>query len=188
MCIYLSLTVAACLLLQLSDTLVPQQVIDSLRSLRGSGAIQTIKVMRLQQVIRVSKPERRARTVLSLVSQRGPSVFPRCLGSLGLGAELVLPLLNSTAALPACSSPSLATCGFLLLIPAHNSLSCCPVFCCSHSPQNLDICLTFLPWFWSIFVTKLAVFVFCSYHISRLAVIFWDVSLALVLKTAWREA
>ncbi|NXL45728.1 CDKN3 inhibitor, partial [Podilymbus podiceps] len=41
--IYLSLTVAACLLLQLSDTLAPQQAIDSLRSLRGSGAIQTIK-------------------------------------------------------------------------------------------------------------------------------------------------
>ncbi|XP_064001107.1 cyclin-dependent kinase inhibitor 3 isoform X3 [Pogoniulus pusillus] len=33
----------ACLLLQLSDTLAPQQVIDNLRSLRGSGAIQTIK-------------------------------------------------------------------------------------------------------------------------------------------------
>ncbi|XP_075282646.1 cyclin-dependent kinase inhibitor 3 isoform X2 [Opisthocomus hoazin] len=38
-----SCLIAACLLLQLSDTLVPQQVIDSLRSLRGSGAIQTIK-------------------------------------------------------------------------------------------------------------------------------------------------
>uniref|UniRef100_A0A8C4U493 Cyclin-dependent kinase inhibitor 3 n=1 Tax=Falco tinnunculus TaxID=100819 RepID=A0A8C4U493_FALTI len=35
--------VAACLLLQLLDTLAPQQVIDSLRNLRGSGAIQTIK-------------------------------------------------------------------------------------------------------------------------------------------------
>ncbi|XP_064919237.1 cyclin-dependent kinase inhibitor 3 isoform X2 [Columba livia] len=32
-----------CLLLQLSDTLAPQQAIDSLRNLRGSGAIQTIK-------------------------------------------------------------------------------------------------------------------------------------------------
>ncbi|NXP70303.1 CDKN3 inhibitor, partial [Ramphastos sulfuratus] len=41
--ICISLTVAACLLLQLSDTLAPQQVIDNLRSLRGSGAIQTIK-------------------------------------------------------------------------------------------------------------------------------------------------
>ncbi|NXK57349.1 CDKN3 inhibitor, partial [Chauna torquata] len=40
---YLSLTVAACLLLQLSDALAPQQAIDSLRNLRGSGAIQTIK-------------------------------------------------------------------------------------------------------------------------------------------------
>ncbi|NWU47631.1 CDKN3 inhibitor, partial [Dromas ardeola] len=40
---YLSLTVAACLLLQLSNTLAPQQAIDSVRNLRGSGAIQTIK-------------------------------------------------------------------------------------------------------------------------------------------------
>ncbi|XP_055572548.1 cyclin-dependent kinase inhibitor 3 isoform X2 [Falco cherrug] len=38
-----SCLVAACLLLQLLDTLAPQQVIDSLRNLRGSGAIQTIK-------------------------------------------------------------------------------------------------------------------------------------------------
>ncbi|KAF4017504.1 hypothetical protein G4228_008570, partial [Cervus hanglu yarkandensis] len=36
-------TVAACLLLYLSDTVSPQQAIDSLRDLRGSGAIQTIK-------------------------------------------------------------------------------------------------------------------------------------------------
>ncbi|XP_020938959.1 cyclin-dependent kinase inhibitor 3 isoform X6 [Sus scrofa] len=35
--------VAACLLLYLSDTVSPQQAIDSLRDLRGSGAIQTIK-------------------------------------------------------------------------------------------------------------------------------------------------
>ncbi|NXF35347.1 CDKN3 inhibitor, partial [Nyctibius bracteatus] len=38
-----SCLVAACLLLHLSDTLAPQQAIDSLRNLRGSGAIQTIK-------------------------------------------------------------------------------------------------------------------------------------------------
>ncbi|NXS51791.1 CDKN3 inhibitor, partial [Brachypteracias leptosomus] len=38
-----SCLIAACLLLQLSDALTPQQVIDNLRSLRGSGAIQTIK-------------------------------------------------------------------------------------------------------------------------------------------------
>ncbi|KFP94540.1 Cyclin-dependent kinase inhibitor 3, partial [Haliaeetus albicilla] len=38
-----SCLIAACLLLQLSDTLAPQQVIDRLRNLRGSGAIQTIK-------------------------------------------------------------------------------------------------------------------------------------------------
>ncbi|NXQ88770.1 CDKN3 inhibitor, partial [Nyctibius grandis] len=38
-----SCLIAACLLLQLSDTLAPQQAIDSLRNLRGSGAIQTIK-------------------------------------------------------------------------------------------------------------------------------------------------
>ncbi|NWS74766.1 CDKN3 inhibitor, partial [Crotophaga sulcirostris] len=38
-----SCLVAACLLLQLSDDLTPQQVIDSIRDLRGSGAIQTIK-------------------------------------------------------------------------------------------------------------------------------------------------
>lgn len=47
---YLSLTVAACLLLQLSDVVTPQQAIDSLRELRGSRAIQTVKVMGLQQV------------------------------------------------------------------------------------------------------------------------------------------
>nr|XP_042108478.1 cyclin-dependent kinase inhibitor 3 isoform X10 [Ovis aries] len=38
-----SCLVAACLLLYLSDTVSPQQAIDSLRDLRGSGAIQTIK-------------------------------------------------------------------------------------------------------------------------------------------------
>uniref|UniRef100_A0A8C8Z257 protein-tyrosine-phosphatase n=1 Tax=Prolemur simus TaxID=1328070 RepID=A0A8C8Z257_PROSS len=38
-----ALPVAACLLLYLSDTVSPQQAIDSLRDLRGSGAIQTIK-------------------------------------------------------------------------------------------------------------------------------------------------
>uniref|UniRef100_A0A452SKX0 Cyclin-dependent kinase inhibitor 3 n=1 Tax=Ursus americanus TaxID=9643 RepID=A0A452SKX0_URSAM len=42
-----SCLVAACLLLYLSDTVSPQQAIDSLRDLRGSGAIQTIKVRRL---------------------------------------------------------------------------------------------------------------------------------------------
>lgn len=47
---YLSFSVAACLLLQLSDAVTPQQAIDSLRELRGSRAIQTIKVMGLQQV------------------------------------------------------------------------------------------------------------------------------------------
>uniref|UniRef100_A0A452J7J5 protein-tyrosine-phosphatase n=1 Tax=Gopherus agassizii TaxID=38772 RepID=A0A452J7J5_9SAUR len=39
----LFLTVAACLLLQLSDAMEPQEAIESLRNLRGSGAIQTIK-------------------------------------------------------------------------------------------------------------------------------------------------
>ncbi|KFP88011.1 Cyclin-dependent kinase inhibitor 3, partial [Acanthisitta chloris] len=38
-----SCVVAACLLLQLSDTLTPQQVINILRSVRGSGAIQTVR-------------------------------------------------------------------------------------------------------------------------------------------------
>ncbi|XP_010154463.1 PREDICTED: cyclin-dependent kinase inhibitor 3, partial [Eurypyga helias] len=38
-----SCLIAACLLLQLSDALAPQQVIDILRNLRGAGAIQTIK-------------------------------------------------------------------------------------------------------------------------------------------------
>ncbi|XP_012519243.1 PREDICTED: cyclin-dependent kinase inhibitor 3 isoform X1 [Propithecus coquereli] len=38
-----SCLVAACLLLYLSDMVSPQQAIDSLRDLRGSGAIQTIK-------------------------------------------------------------------------------------------------------------------------------------------------
>ncbi|KAM6465289.1 cyclin-dependent kinase inhibitor 3 isoform 1-T1 [Liasis olivaceus] len=33
----------ACLLLQISDTIDPQQAIDSMRELRGSGAIQTLK-------------------------------------------------------------------------------------------------------------------------------------------------
>uniref|UniRef100_A0A8C5W563 Cyclin-dependent kinase inhibitor 3 n=1 Tax=Microcebus murinus TaxID=30608 RepID=A0A8C5W563_MICMU len=38
-----SCLVAACLLLYLSDMVSPQQAIDSLRDVRGSGAIQTIK-------------------------------------------------------------------------------------------------------------------------------------------------
>ncbi|GAB1298767.1 Cyclin-dependent kinase inhibitor 3 [Apodemus speciosus] len=38
-----SCLVAACLLLYLSDSISPQQAIDSLRDVRGSGAIQTIK-------------------------------------------------------------------------------------------------------------------------------------------------
>ncbi|XP_072193017.1 cyclin-dependent kinase inhibitor 3 isoform X4 [Excalfactoria chinensis] len=38
-----SCLIAACLLLQLSDVVTPQQAIDSLRALRGSRAIQTIK-------------------------------------------------------------------------------------------------------------------------------------------------
>uniref|UniRef100_A0A8C8RC69 protein-tyrosine-phosphatase n=1 Tax=Pelusios castaneus TaxID=367368 RepID=A0A8C8RC69_9SAUR len=38
-----SLPVAACLLLQLSEAMEPQEAIDNLRDLRGSGAIQTIK-------------------------------------------------------------------------------------------------------------------------------------------------
>uniref|UniRef100_A0A8C8AVF8 Cyclin-dependent kinase inhibitor 3 n=1 Tax=Otus sunia TaxID=257818 RepID=A0A8C8AVF8_9STRI len=38
-----SCLIAACLLLQLSDVLTPQEAIESLRNLRGSGAIQTIK-------------------------------------------------------------------------------------------------------------------------------------------------
>ncbi|KFO74603.1 Cyclin-dependent kinase inhibitor 3, partial [Cuculus canorus] len=38
-----SCLVAACLLLQLLDALAPQQAIDSVRNLRGPGAIQTIK-------------------------------------------------------------------------------------------------------------------------------------------------
>ncbi|ETE73930.1 Cyclin-dependent kinase inhibitor 3, partial [Ophiophagus hannah] len=36
--------VAACLLLQVSDNINPQQAIDCMRELRGSGAIQTLKV------------------------------------------------------------------------------------------------------------------------------------------------
>ncbi|XP_042722577.1 cyclin-dependent kinase inhibitor 3 isoform X1 [Lagopus leucura] len=39
-----SCLIAACLLLQLSDVVTPQQAIDSLRELRGSRAIQTVKV------------------------------------------------------------------------------------------------------------------------------------------------
>lgn len=45
--------VAACLLLYLSDTISPQQAIDSLRDLRGSGAIQTIKVRRVTVLVRL---------------------------------------------------------------------------------------------------------------------------------------
>ena len=45
--------VAACLLLYLSDTVSPQQAIDSLRELRGSGAIQTIKVRRETVLVRL---------------------------------------------------------------------------------------------------------------------------------------
>uniref|UniRef100_A0A8C3JQC4 Cyclin-dependent kinase inhibitor 3 n=1 Tax=Calidris pygmaea TaxID=425635 RepID=A0A8C3JQC4_9CHAR len=70
-----SCLVAACLLLQLSEALAPQQAIESLRSLRGSGAIQTIKVTRLQQVTHVLKQEQRPRTVLSSTTQRDPSGF-----------------------------------------------------------------------------------------------------------------
>ncbi|KAJ6652687.1 hypothetical protein lerEdw1_011172 [Lerista edwardsae] len=39
-----SCLIAACFLLQIADTIAPQQAIDSLRDLRGSGAIQTIKL------------------------------------------------------------------------------------------------------------------------------------------------
>ncbi|XP_010846032.1 PREDICTED: cyclin-dependent kinase inhibitor 3 isoform X4 [Bison bison bison] len=48
-----SCLVAACLLLYLSDTVSPQQAIDSLRDLRGSGAIQTIKVRRVTVLTRL---------------------------------------------------------------------------------------------------------------------------------------
>ncbi|XP_024590514.1 cyclin-dependent kinase inhibitor 3 isoform X3 [Neophocaena asiaeorientalis asiaeorientalis] len=48
-----SCLVAACLLLYLSDTISPQQAIDSLRDLRGSGAIQTIKVRRVTVLVRL---------------------------------------------------------------------------------------------------------------------------------------
>uniref|UniRef100_A0A8C6VMY9 Cyclin-dependent kinase inhibitor 3 n=1 Tax=Naja naja TaxID=35670 RepID=A0A8C6VMY9_NAJNA len=39
-----SCLIAACLLLQVSDNLTPQQAIDCMRELRGSGAVQTLKV------------------------------------------------------------------------------------------------------------------------------------------------
>ncbi|XP_051877651.1 cyclin-dependent kinase inhibitor 3 isoform X3 [Pristis pectinata] len=38
-----SCLIAACLLLQLSDTMLPEEAIDLLRELRGAGAIQTVK-------------------------------------------------------------------------------------------------------------------------------------------------
>ncbi|XP_058019031.1 cyclin-dependent kinase inhibitor 3 isoform X1 [Ahaetulla prasina] len=38
-----SCLIAACLLLQISDTITPQQAINCMRELRGSGAIQTLK-------------------------------------------------------------------------------------------------------------------------------------------------
>ncbi|XP_070605594.1 cyclin-dependent kinase inhibitor 3 [Erythrolamprus reginae] len=38
-----SCLIAACLLLQISDNVTPQQAIDCMRDLRGSGAIQTLK-------------------------------------------------------------------------------------------------------------------------------------------------
>ncbi|KAM3850884.1 LOW QUALITY PROTEIN: cyclin-dependent kinase inhibitor 3 [Vipera latastei] len=38
-----SCLIVACLLLQISDTAAPQQAIDCMRELRGSGAIQTLK-------------------------------------------------------------------------------------------------------------------------------------------------
>ncbi|NP_001279316.1 cyclin-dependent kinase inhibitor 3 [Callorhinchus milii] len=38
-----SCLIAACLLLQLSDAMFPEQAIDLLRELRGAGAIQTVK-------------------------------------------------------------------------------------------------------------------------------------------------
>lgn len=117
-------------------------------------------------------------TVLSFASQRDPSV---CLRSSTAGAPaapwslsqfcLALPLLNLTAVPPLCSSPSIVTC-CCLLIPAHHPLNYCPFFCCSHSPHNLDTCLFFPPWFCSIFLTQRAMFLFRSYHINLLAVVF----------------
>ncbi|XP_067847695.1 cyclin-dependent kinase inhibitor 3 isoform X3 [Heptranchias perlo] len=41
-----SCLIAACLLLQLSETMLPEEAIDLLRKLRGAGAIQTVKVCR----------------------------------------------------------------------------------------------------------------------------------------------
>ncbi|XP_067847693.1 cyclin-dependent kinase inhibitor 3 isoform X1 [Heptranchias perlo] len=38
-----SCLIAACLLLQLSETMLPEEAIDLLRKLRGAGAIQTVK-------------------------------------------------------------------------------------------------------------------------------------------------
>lgn len=62
---------------------------------------------------------------------------------------LVLPLLNSPAVLPVCSSSLVSFC--FLLIPAHNySL----FLWCSCSTHNLDTCLIFLPWFCSTLLTQ----------------------------------
>ncbi|XP_058422931.1 cyclin-dependent kinase inhibitor 3 isoform X3 [Diceros bicornis minor] len=64
-----SCLVAACLLLYLSDTVSPQQAIDSLRDLRGSGAIQTIKQynylheFREKQAAYLSSRDSRSRSV-----------------------------------------------------------------------------------------------------------------------------
>ncbi|KAG8126668.1 hypothetical protein E2320_021770 [Naja naja] len=49
------LTVAACLLLQVSDNLTPQQAIDCMRELRGSGAVQTLKVRPAKEEIELKR-------------------------------------------------------------------------------------------------------------------------------------
>lgn len=144
---YLSLTVAACLLLQLSDVVTPQQAIDSLRDLRGSRAIQTIKVMGLQQVACVETSGESGQFFLPLhegilpslggVSQLLPLLQSWVWAAAGIflscSCQPGLPALSSTLVLLVCSLPSLVISCFLILIAAHSSLSCCPSFCCPHS-------------------------------------------------------
>ncbi|XP_045422893.1 cyclin-dependent kinase inhibitor 3 isoform X2 [Lemur catta] len=62
---------AACLLLYLSDTVSPQQAIDSLRDVRGSGAIQTIKVRRLCLLVRLGADRYITTTVSVIHNQKG---------------------------------------------------------------------------------------------------------------------
>ncbi|XP_066198451.1 cyclin-dependent kinase inhibitor 3 isoform X1 [Saccopteryx leptura] len=71
-----SCLVAACLLLYLSDTVSPQQAIDSLRDLRGSGAIQTIKFSEVGNGVAVRQTPACARPGSTRHAHQGAMLCP----------------------------------------------------------------------------------------------------------------